>query len=121
MLRLAYLVQGSTPTAERAFIEMAPRIYAFTSFNGQDYALVDQSRENETRQALEERAKEILFAVASGMMTADGKIILYILEDHLRVVTHATAAQEPYCAALDTPLSGDWVQAQADAARRLDS
>lgn len=91
---------------------MALPLYAFTTFNGTDFALVGQSAGDDTLEALRERAKETIYTLAAGVPPA----VENVLVSRLKVVTHADAYREPYQAYLNTPFDLGWVEAQLDAA-----
>lgn len=97
---------------------MAPPLFAFTSLDGKDYALVGQSTENETWQALKTRARQTIDEIASGAATPAWGNRLRV---NLRVVTHADALREPYRRYIAIPFDLSWIQARADADRRQSS
>lgn len=87
---------------------MALPLYAFTTLNGQEWAVVARSTVDEDHRAFTARAQQIIIAIASrgpsGLWPA--------LDKHLQVVPLATAMKEPYWRYRNTPFDEAWLQSQ---------
>ena len=96
---------------------MAAPLYAFTSVDGQEWALVAASIEGEDRPALQSRANDLLFDIANVAPPA----VWNSLVRHLQVAPHATAMKQPYWEYRDTGFTLGWLQAQYDKVTKLNS
>lgn len=94
---------------------MALPLYAFTTLDGREWALVARSAVGEGQKGLESRAQLVIFATASG-----GPSEVWIaLDKNLKVVPLTTAMKEPYWQYRDILFDSAWLQAQyAKAVRR---
>lgn len=87
---------------------MALPWYAFTTLDGEHWAVVVRSTVDEDQRAFTARAQHIIFAIGSRGPTG----LWPALDKHLRVVPLAATMKEPYWRYRDTPFDEAWLRTQ---------